>query len=63
MIRGRKSNKYKCCQDSKNNKAPIAAVTFGGALLCLCFISHTLLVLTVGVSCIALGVYLLRNCR
>jgi hypothetical protein len=46
---------------AKNKKAPIAAVTFGGALLCFCCVSRTVLVVTVGVSCIALGIYLLKN--
>jgi len=45
----------------KKNKAPIVAVTFGGALVCFCFISHTLLVVTIGAALIVLGVWLLKN--
>ena len=46
---------------AKRAKTPIIVVTFGGALLCFCFISSTLLVLTLGVSLIVLGIWLLKN--
>ncbi|MCL1832320.1 MAG: hypothetical protein FWG45_05345 [Oscillospiraceae bacterium] len=50
------------CKNGRNRKAPIATVAFGGALICFCFISPTLLVVTVGLSLIVLGIWLLRNC-
>ncbi|MCL1904281.1 MAG: hypothetical protein FWF94_07680 [Oscillospiraceae bacterium] len=46
---------------SKKKNPPIVVVCFGGALLCFCFISHTLLVVTLGVALIVLGIWLLRN--
>ncbi|MCL1866659.1 MAG: hypothetical protein FWF82_04550 [Oscillospiraceae bacterium] len=45
----------------KKSKTPIAIMTFGGALVCFCFISSTFLIVTVGVTLIVLGVYLLKN--
>jgi len=45
----------------KKNKAPIAVVTFGGSLLCFCFISPTLLVITLGFALIVLGIWLFKN--
>ncbi|MCL2036936.1 MAG: hypothetical protein FWG83_06085 [Oscillospiraceae bacterium] len=44
------------------SKAPIVAVTFGGALLCFSFVSATFLVVTVGISLVVLGIWLLKNC-
>jgi uncharacterized membrane protein HdeD (DUF308 family) len=49
------------CKKAKKRKSSIVTVAFGGALLCFCFISSTLLVVTVGVSLICLGIWLLRN--
>jgi uncharacterized membrane protein HdeD (DUF308 family) len=45
----------------KRRKAPIVSITFGGALLCFCFISHTVLIISIGVSLVCLGIYLLKN--
>ncbi|MCL1789185.1 MAG: hypothetical protein FWG33_02405 [Oscillospiraceae bacterium] len=49
----------RCCK--KKSKTPIVTVTFGGALVCFCFVSHTLLVVTVGVSLVVLGVWLIKQ--
>jgi len=43
----------------KKRDAPVAVVTFGGALLCFCFISAKMLVITVAVALIVLGIWLL----
>ena len=51
----------KGCCGSKKRKAPVVAVTFGGALVCFCFVSSTFLVVTVGASLVVLGIYLLKN--
>lgn len=48
-------------RNAKNQKAPVITVCFGGSLLCFCFISHTLLVITLGFALIVLGVWLLKN--
>jgi len=45
--------------DSMRRTAPIAVITFGGALICFCFISAKVLVITVAASLIALGIWLL----
>jgi len=44
-----------------NPKAPIVVVTFGGALLCFCFVSPKMLVVAVAIALIALGIWLMRN--
>jgi uncharacterized membrane protein HdeD (DUF308 family) len=49
------------CSSFRKSRAPVVAVTFGGALLCFCFVSHTLLIVTIGVALIVLGIYLLKN--
>lgn len=46
---------------TKKKNAPIVVVCFGGSLLCFCFVSPTLLVVTLGVSLVVLGVWLLKN--
>jgi hypothetical protein len=51
----------KSCCKQKNTKAPIITITFGGALLCLCFISPTLLVITIALALIGLGIWLLKT--
>ncbi|MCL2754451.1 MAG: hypothetical protein FWD35_01880 [Oscillospiraceae bacterium] len=51
----------KCCAKSKNTKAPIVTIAFGGALLCFCFISPTLFIITIGIALIGLGIWLFKT--
>jgi len=48
------------CKRKPNRKAAIVTVTFGGAVLCFCFMSAQFLVVTLAVALIALGIWLLR---
>jgi len=51
--------KRRAKRNSAKRNAPIAVITFGGALMCFCFISAKLLVITVALSLIALGIWLI----
>jgi hypothetical protein len=54
-------NKGTVCTKKEKKKAPIVVITFGGALLCFCFVSPMVLVCTLGVALIVLGIWLLKS--
>ncbi|MGN0597328.1 MAG: hypothetical protein ACI4J1_08390 [Ruminiclostridium sp.] len=46
----------------RKNKFPIILALFGGAILCLCFISFKIFLIILAIALIALGIWLLKCC-